>query len=423
MSAKRSGYGETGRWQHLGGWLGLVFGIGLFLLVRDGETVEESRRTVRYLLFAWVALLAWILPYITFPDPKTGLWQLLNRSGRWYHRHLLRRHRYLVTGGMLLLLATVMDGPDGFRFGMEALWVVLYGFGILLGIWWLAAADLIGIGARSQYWQESDEGRKLALKVAAIAKYPVDPGSFPTLISTVRLALVGMGGVVAGAWIYSVAGSQGELAISILILLVGAFRYGFKQKRAAAYYYQTNAFFSEFFSPPRTTGDGERELAPNQLWWIPSSLRIHAWALLVQLDRTLPAGRALLVGHLLIWILAYSGADGGQLWIFWCGFALLHQAWILPTSSSDLAPAWLLRSLATPWQWLQVRFWMQVRWVLPLLASAGVMQWLFGPFGSGSLPGLAGVYLLATLVTAAAVTVRSHYRNTFEPKRSMERAS
>ncbi|MGM0506507.1 MAG: hypothetical protein ACQER4_04905 [Bacteroidota bacterium] len=423
MSAKRSGFGETARWQQLGGWLGLFTGTVLFLLVREGETIEESRRTVRYMLFAWVALLAWILPYISFPDPKTGLWQLLNRSSRWYHIHLLRRHRYLVYGGVFLLVATVIDGPDGLRFGNEALWVTLYGCGFLLGIWWLAAADLIGIGARSQYWQESDEGRKLALKVAAIAKYPVDPGSLPTLLSTVRLALIGMGGVVAGAWVYSVAGPLGELGIATLILLAGSIRYGIKRKRAAAYYYQTHAFFNEFFSPPRTSGDGERELAPDQLWWIPPSLRIHAWALLVQLDRTLPAGRVLLVGHLLIWILAYSGADGGQLWIFWCGFALLHQAWILPTSSADLAPAWLLRSLATSWQWFQVRFWMQVRWLLPLLVSAGVMQWLFGPFGSGSLIELAGVYFLASVVTSAAVTIRSNHRNTFELKRSKERAS
>ncbi|MEX0593449.1 MAG: hypothetical protein WD115_01640 [Balneolaceae bacterium] len=423
MSKQRVGWRESVRWRHWAGWLGLGTGILLFMVVREGETVQESRRTVRYLLFSWVALLAWILPYISFPDPKSGLWQLLNRSNRWYHTHLLARHRYLVTGGALLLIATVITGPDQIRFGLESLWVALYALFFLLGVWGLAVADLIGIGARSQYWQESDEGRALALKVAAIAKYPVDPGSLPTLLSTMRLALVGMGGVVVGAWAFSLYGPLGELSVALLLFLIGFVRYGSKRQRAAAHYYQTNAFFSEFFTPPRTSVDGERELAPNQLWWIPSSLRIHAWALLVQLDRTLPAGRVLLVGHLLIWVLAYSGAEGSQLWVFWCGFALLHQAWILPTGSSDLAPAWLLRTLATPWRWMQIRFWMQVRWLLPLLASAGVMQWLFGPFGTGSLLELTGVYLLASLATSAVVTIRTNHRSTFVTKRTMEHES
>lgn len=409
-------------WKSRIGWAGLGLLILLYLMVRDGGAPEENLQTVRYLLFAWVALLAWILPYISFPDPEIALWQLLNRPSSWFHTHLLSRHRYLIGGASLLLLATAMDGESGWNVGWPTLRTVIYSLLFAFGIWFMAATDLIRIGARSQFWQESERGREIALRVAAIAKYPIDSGSIPSLLSTIRLTLIGMGGVVAGAWMSLTMGPAGELAVAMGVFAIGAFRYGRVRGEAAPTYYRTHAFFSEFFTPPKERNDGERELEPDQLWWVPGHLRIHAWGLLVQLDRTLPAGRVLLVGHLLIWLLAYSGADGGQLWVFWSGFALLHQAWQLPTGTEGLVPGWLRRSLATPWQWTQIRFWMQIRWLLPLLASAGVMQWLFARYPVRALVWMAIFYLGASLLTAIGVTWWSHRPTQFESKRTAENA-
>jgi len=59
-------------------------------------------------------------------------------------------------------------------------------------------------------------------------------------------------------------------------------------------------------------------------------------------------------------------------------FAVLHHLLIVLTFRSDVSPNWLHRWLADRKTWFAARFWIQVRWILPLLTGMNIQYFIFG---------------------------------------------
>lgn len=384
-----------------------------FLFLSMVYSAGTGGRTVvmRYFLFGFTGLVAFILPYVSFPEKQNSLIRLLNLPPCQMFRLYIERHRMIWGISALLVFVMALGGNPGELLDEIAgrLLLLLYGFLFVTGIYAYAASVYLKVGSDSQEWNEGSKGLRTRRQFAEYGKYPLDPGSVPSLLASVKIALAGMMGVVIGAMGYGMAGIAGELAVALLVCLSGGISAAKLAGQTDRYFYHTNAFFSEFFG----TGPGhtsEREpLQVRQLWWIPARWRTHSWALMLELDRRLPAGRILALGHLFIWVLAYQRPDEIVLLISWTLFAALHHALLIVTTDEHLAPRWWLRHLDRSIHWSLTRFWMQVRWMLPLAVSMTVMKGIFGVFTWPEIGWVLLLYLLSGVI-AAFLTSLNHER-------------
>jgi len=379
------------------------------LLVTTVANYDTAGRMVylRYLLFALSGLLAFILPYLSFPDSAARFYQLGNASPQQLLRSYFRRHRLIWGTALLLILITALADPE-LRLSdlSDRLTLVLYGLLFLTGIYLFSAARYYRIGRDSQEWNEGRRGAELRKRLAELAKYPVDPGSVPSLISTVVISALGMMAVVTGALVHSLVGIWGEVLVAALLFLAGVKSIRSVRALSDRFYYQANAFFSEFFTASSSPELDREPLQIGQLWWVPERWKSHSWALMLQMDRKLPAGRFIITGHLFLWVVAYQEAGTGVMLSAWAVFAVMHHGLLTLTTQRAIAPKWWLRALDRPVHWILSRFFIQVRWLLPLMASMLVMNWLFGYFSGAEIFAIGLWYLLSGLLIAIVISFR-----------------
>ncbi|MEX1062219.1 MAG: hypothetical protein WEC12_01335 [Balneolaceae bacterium] len=385
--------------------------IVLFVSVVHDYSLERRLVMMRYLLFVLSGILAFILPYISFPDSASRLFQLANLPSGRLIKEYIGRHRVVWGTGAMLIVVTALADERGLTADFPGQ-LMLLGYGILFlaGIYLYASCCYLKIGKNSQEWQEGEKGRNIRRQLAEIAKYPIDPGSIPSLISSVKIALLGMMAVVAGALAFGAGGPAGEFMAALLLFLFGLNRIYAVRRYADRFFYQTQAFFSEFFGVAGGPDSEQEPLKAEQLWWIPPRWKVHGWALMLQMDRKMPSGRFVAAGHLFIWILAYQDAGSALMLISWILFGILHHGLLLLTASPDIAPKWWLRNLDSPGNWSAVRLCIQVRWLLPLMLSMSIMKGLFSLFNWTDLGLTAGIYLLAGAVISLLISYRYERR-------------
>lgn len=390
--------------------LALLLG-GLFFSMFSESDSRERMFALRLTLFALSGIIAFILPYLSFPDRHSGQFQILNLAPSVIHEAYFRTHRaFLMIVCIVLLMVTLGDIRG--LFGIESVQLVQFLYSCLFtsGLYMLAAADYLKIGSKSQQWREGDGGGVSRPWLGEITQAQVAPGSVPSLIISVKIAVIGMMGVVTGAWLSSFFGFPGELSVAILLFAVGIWKFIILRQQADRYYYQTNAFFGEFFGTGSSSDLGREALAVRQLWWIPKRWKAHSWALMLELDRRIPSGRIIAVGHLFLWIMAYQGQNSVDMLYLWAGFAVCHHALLLFTASESLAPIWWLRHLDSGLHWVLSRFWAQVRWVFPVAVGMGVMKVLFGYFTWAAIGWVCLLYLVSGALISLILSLQHERR-------------
>lgn len=375
-------------------------------LVWTGDYPFDDRIvTLRYLLFALSGLAAFITPYLLFPDPGVTLVQLANLNKG-------RLIRYIVSGYMswqwplLVLIASIILGDLQTPLGglPHKFMYVLYGIFLFGGLNLLSLSRYLRSGSDSQFWQESDKGLRIRKQAADYMKYPLDPGSIPSMINTIAVSVTGMLAVVAGAFLGDLYGSPGELMIGTAVLLLGLISFSQLRVQTDRHYYATNAFFNEFFDSGGGNESTVERRKADQLWWVPSRLRAGVWQFLQQIDRKIPAGRAVMAGHFFIWFVAYQRPGEEFITVLWMIFSAVHHLFILLTMQKTMAPQWLLRWIDSAFNWFLIRFWMQLRWLLPLFISMNAQLFVFGyPEFSDQLMVMAFYLLSGALLSAAGV--------------------
>lgn len=345
-----------------------------------GESPFDERIvTVRYLLFALSAFVSFSTPYLLFPDSLTPILQLGNVKGRDFLFYILGKV-FSFYWPVYLLIAVLLFGDvhSPFNFLFEKIIYFFVAGTLLTGLLLISVRRYIKSGPDSQFWKESERGRQMRIKAADYFKFPLDPGSIPSLINTIVVLLAGALSVVAASALGNLLGTVYELIAGFLLLLWGLVTvYNFRNKFEQTFY-SSNAFFREFFRTNLKGEEAESKREVHQLWWVPGTLKPHVWQYLVQLDRKIPSGRIVMAGHALIWFMAYQRPDQEFLLILWAGFALLHHLLIIMTFKDELSPPWLLNWLSNPATWLFARFWMQIRWIIPLVLSMNLQLFIFG---------------------------------------------
>ena len=72
----------------------------------------------------------------------------------------------------------------------------------------------------------------------------------------------------------------------------------------------------------------------------------------------------------------------------------------------EIAPYWMLRWVDSPSVWTLSRFWMQLRWLVPLLLSMNVQYFLFGVPGYAEQSVILLIFTLSALFTSIIGTVK-----------------
>lgn len=368
-----------------------------------GESTLENRIvTTRYLTLILVAMTAFSTPYLLFPDRNSSILQLGNISSGRLIGYLIKRTMKLIWP-IYLLFIVLMFG-DLFTFDQ---YLVSKAAGFLSSTLLFTGLLLISIfryvksGLDSQFWKESERGRDLRKKMADYFKYPIDPGSIPSLINTVLITILGSVAVVVSAIIGQ---SLNELGVVLFtsIFFGGSVGYVYKNTDSLLKnYYSSNAFFLEFFGSNLKGEDLTSKHEVGHLWWVPEQLKAHVWQFLVQLDRKIPAGRVVFAGHLFIWFLAYQKPEPEFITVLWILFALTHHLFVVLTFQAEMSPGWLHRWLASKWVWLISRFWMQMRWLVPLLLSMNLQLFVFGTPGYESQFLAVSLYILFSMIISA----------------------
>ena len=370
----------------------------------------ERLTMLRYLWMGTAAMFAFATPYVLFPDANLPIHQLANLKTRSLLRHLIRKQSLLLLLPAALSAALILVDPKTLR----APSVITLQQENMAGLPWIyliqAALFIVSIalystfrylrtGERSQYWKESDRGQAVQAALTNLLKTPMDAGSLPSLLQTVLITTLGMITVVAGAYLSSVYDPVYEMIPTVVLTLL-TIREGWRARlHIHASYYQTNAFFREYF---RTGLSGDEEPATieeNELWWVPRAWRADMIPVMTQLVRRYPASRWICAGHGLLWLLAWQQPGHQTVTAVWGLFLIMHHVTIFQAAAEHLVPAWFARWLAPSTYWMKLRFWMQLRWLLVIGLSLSLQSVIF------AVPTFQGVFgLMFFFVVSAAVS-------------------
>ncbi len=378
-----------------------IFVVAIGLIWTGNSQPDERILTLRYLLFALSGLVAFSAPYLLFPDRNAPLIQIGN-LGNQSLQHYFYKKLTPVLWPVILLFFVILFGDLSAPVSYLPLkFIYFFAATILLAaITIFAVARNVKSGPASQFWKESERGKKLRQDAANYFKYPLDPGSIPSLINTVLIVFFGALPILIGTVLTGLFPAVSELLLMAMMLLFAVWSFRSQKQNLVCNYYSTNSFFREFFGSNMKGEELSEKRKVEQLWWTPAPIRMHVWQFLIQLDRKIPAGRVAFAGHAVILFLAYQRPDAGFLLVTWILFALLHHLFMLMTFQKEMAPGWLHRWIDSPANWFAVRFWMQLRWVLPLLIGMNVQYFIFGTPDFALQAIVLTVYLLSSALLA-----------------------
>ncbi|WP_147303660.1 hypothetical protein [Rhodohalobacter sp. SW132] len=373
--------------------------------------MQERVVVLRMFLFFGSALIAFITPYLLFPDPAAPLMQLGNAGPSGLIRHLVRRVSVLLVS-TLLFIAVICFGDIHAPINELAAKAIYFLHGSLFfsGLLFYSVIRYTRSGKSSQFWKESDKGKKLRSDLGEYFKYPIDPGAIPSFINTVVVGALGMIAVSAGAALYGSFGLIFELIPALILVAMAAVSFSKLSRDLPSNYYASTAFFNEFFGETVAGKEQEGKVEVFQLWWVPRPIKSHVWAMLLQLDRKFPAGRVLLAGHLLIWILSYQRPGDELMITAWLLFSLFHHIIIVISLSDQFSPAWFQRWIGSAAEWIFARIWIQFRWILILAVSMLFNSWIFGHVSYSAQAAV----LLFYIGSATVISLVSHfYKNVY----------
>lgn len=368
---------------------------------------EERVITVRYFLFALVALIAFLTPYILFPDQNVSVLQLGNFSGKAFKKYILKKVWLLSWPVyLLILLMYFADLQTPSESLLEKLTYTISSLSLFSGVLLISIVRYVKSGESSQFWKEAEKEKRQDHFSFFLKYNQIDPSALPSLLNTMLVFSVGAVSLVTGSVLQQQFSFLVESLFYLVILIAGLFLYIKTMHSIDRSFYLTNAFFHEFFGVSMKGGEVAVKREVEQLWWVPSRLKMHVWQFLLQLDRKIPAGRAVAAGHAAIWFIAYQRPDAQFLTIIWILFGVLHQLLTLMSIQQEMAPHWLLRWIDDSYIWTLSRFWMQLRWILPLLLSMNVQYFIFGVPGFFEQGIVIAVFIISALLTSLFGTMK-----------------
>ena len=377
------------------------------VLLGQGADVSSRLGGLRLWTVAGAGLFAMTPPNVLLPDPHAPLLQLVNWPPARLLRYQLRRLGPLV--GLVALPAALLAFAHPAA-PLSALGAKAAALGQALLLLGGAAADsfvhFATLGPRSQAWQEGTGGEWYARAVEEQGQGVSLPrGLVPALFATTRCFVVALVAVIVSA-----AGAQADLAVAAwgpgLVLLGWAGLRLWNERTAFdRHFYHTTAFYDEVMGGGTLRAGGRDPIPYDALYWVPSRWRPATWAGLRQLDRRLPLGRLVALGHAGLWLLCLQGVSplvvSGYL-----GLLLAAQTatcGLLTTRAA--APLPFQRTLQSTADWVGTRTFINLRWLAAHAGSLAVIAFFDAGYDSTWLLAWTAVHIGLSLGAATVATL------------------
>jgi len=364
----------------------LLLGVLCYMsvLLAMGAALETRIVLLRYWMLLAAAVFAVIPPHVLLPDPHVAQLQRLNRSPRGLLRHQLQRWLPIVGAAMVpgVLLALVDPAAPLADLGPK-LTHLAAGVLVVGGTGIYAFERYATLGPRSQAWQEGRAGgtyRTMKQHASASGLLAVPDGLVPAVLATPRIFGLGIAMIIAAAYL-SALNPLAVLLPGVLLCARAAQRLARHVPRYDRAFYATSAFYSEIFRSAGSARVADREPIPyDAVYWVPHAFRPAVWASLRQMDRRLPLGRFIIVGHVLLWVLFFQEAALDAIATYLVLFFLAKNGAVYVLTRAGMAPPAFHLSLQSPTRWIATRFFVNLRWTLSVLLSLLLVAFFDGSF-------------------------------------------
>lgn len=396
---------------------GLLFAVlvAVCLMLTADTDIETRIVLLRYWALVAAGVYAIAVPHVLLPDAAVPMLQRLNRSPRRLLAHQLRAWRVVVMVFALPGMVLGLYDPGGFGedLALKSLHLAA-NLLVVLGVGGYSFARYINIGPTSQAWQEGKKGgayRRLK-SGSTMGGFAVPDGLVPAITATTRVFAVGL--LVLAASAYVGRGIAPALAWVPGLLLLG-WSAETLRRLLPAYdraFYATNAFYSELFRRAGGVHVADREPIPfRAVYWAPRRWKPSVWASLLQLDRKLPLGRFIALGHVGLWLLFFQDATPATVAVYLVLFIVAKNgaSYLLVTKPFAPFPFRALRQ--PPPAWVATRFFVNLRWTLPFLLSLLAVAFLDPALGVAEALGWTGLDIAFALLTALLFTYGTEFQD------------
>lgn len=352
--------------------LGAALGVLAFLLSYHVESGREA--LLRYVLFA--LMVPAIAPsHILLPDPEVAWLQRINASPR----QLLLRSLGRWSGILAVLLLPVIVLSIQFGDILSGILSAL----VVTAAWLYAFYHVMALGRVSQEWQEGIRGaayRKM-LESRPDASFQIPHGMIPALLATTRIFIVSaitLFGVIVlsafGGWITG-------MFVPIVLIVWTIFQSNRSSESFDRKLYHSSGLYTELLHNPAVKFGEQAPLPYESLYWVPTPIRPHVWAGLLQLDRRLPMGRLFTLGVLGFWAVLATGVESSAIALYLGVALLIRNAAVFRHASLHLSPTAFHLVQQSIFGWVLTRFWMNLRWTFPLFAVLAGTALISGMIG------------------------------------------
>lgn len=390
-------------------WILLIAAtVSLGFGIVGGLAHEERLLMLRYVYFIQVAVLAFVTPWILFPQKPLYLFLATNPANSVLLRVLLGRLSAFFVGFAILVITISLAGFETmlvFKHGL----LLADGLLFTTGIFVFASYRFLRMGQVSQLWQEGNRGKQLLTYMKEAGSGPgVPAGSLPTVGTTTLVALVGMLAVILGAYIHALLGVHFHAVGGLTLLLIGVVGWTKRYNKLDVDFYHTHAFYNELFRNPGGVADAGRDPIPmSALYWVPSTLKSIVWLSLRQMDRKIPVGRLMLIAFLLFWSFVYGGFLGTE-FLFMVPVLIIFgkNSAIFRLASDQFAPSRFQQLMASPAKWFLARCFINLRWLLLLHFFTLLTVWFVDNISMDFWYIWIGIDVLAATIVPGIITWR-----------------
>ena len=378
------------RWARAAGWLAAAAVLaGLGWTAGEGLDHAAAARLVRAVGIGLSAVLAVLVPHVLFPDPHRGALQLANPDGR----QLMTRQILRWVPIPLALAAVPAVAAGGGALAVEGALAVL-------AVGAFALARVVGLGERVQRWESAKAGGwyRALYTWAPPLHFQVPEPLVPGLLVTGEIFLMGSAVAVAG----QAGGSAWGIAATAMLAVVSGALLLRHLPTADRAFWTSNGVWADAFRQT-DAADARQAIQHDAVYWAPRSLRPTVWAGLVSLDRRFPLGRVAAVALALVAGTRLAGASAG-VQVAALGVYLVAVNGPVALTADALVPGPLAMRIGGVGRWAAARFWMNARWLPPLVAVGLLLAWLTDlPLGTVAV--WAAVYLGVAALSAGLATV------------------
>lgn len=359
--------------------------MGYISIVIAEQATPESRKTlIAYCVLFSVGIFSTSLPGALIPDSLLSFNQLINAPPAQLFNRQFRKWLLLVFGLMLPPVIVALYDPGHWLENLEEkLAHMVSSLLIIPGMGLYSFMHYYQIGPKSQSWQEGTSGQTWdkVVEFNPTMKPPLPRGLLPALTATSRVFVVGMLALVAALKLDQ---ALGHLFILIpgVALLLWTLRNAYKLRpRFDKYYYHTNAFYDEVFRRGSISISDRVPIPYNAVYWVPAKWRAHTWASLLQFDRVLPVGRFMTIALVIYWIVTLQHPPGTIINAVYMVLVLCAKnLTVLTLTKPKLAPDLIEATFQSKPGWSMTRFFVNLRWTMPLLIALCLVAWLAKDF-------------------------------------------